>query len=164
MKKILSIMIILAGMFMLTGCSEDALIANDLKGIWRGEIAQEYFNHRGGRVTEYTEVEYEFYGEGVRGGTGRELAYYGSRRYDVSNFDYEVRDGNIYLYFHRRGYGNDIIIRDYHLSERTFGGIFQDYYTKDDIARFTMIRVGDYYYNGAVVYKPAQNSNADKTE
>lgn len=138
-------------MIMLSGCSEDAMIANDLRGIWRGEIESEYYSHRWGHVTEYTEVEYEFYENpydySVRRGKGVEYSYIGQGRGTACRFEYEVRNRDIYLYFED---GADIVITDYRLNNRIFGGDFRDARTGDYIARFSLVKVSNYYSNNVV--------------
>lgn len=163
MKKIytiLSIIISMMSMATLTGCSEDVLIAQDLRGVWRGELSQDYYDHRWGHVTEYTEVEYEFYDDAfsMRKGSGVEYSYDRRGRGSACGFDYEVRNGNIYLYFDD---GADIVITDYRLNERIFSGFFQDAHTGEDIARFSLVRVHSYYSNDIYWIKKSEGRKAD---
>lgn len=163
MKKIytlFSFIIMMTCLATLTGCSEDVMIAQDLRGVWRGELSQDYYDHRWGYVTEYTEVEYEFYDNAfsMRKGSGVEYSYDRRGRGSACGFDYEVRNGNIYLYFDD---GADIVITDYRLNDRIFSGFFRDAHTGDDIARFTLARVSSYYSNDIYWVKKSEGRKID---
>jgi len=154
MKRItqfLSIMIAMLSMT-LTSCNwtdDDEMVVYDLEGTWRGEIRSDYFNRRYGTQTEYTDVLIEFYrnpGE-YAAGSGREVDYYYGGYSDVVDFDYQVRNGVIYM-----DYNDDthVSIYNWELYNGTFRGEFHDYFTGEYLATFNLYKVyggWDYGYN-----------------
>lgn len=161
MRKLLFSLLAAVSALCLTSCEDDE-IARTLDGIWEGEVATSYFNYRWGRTTEYQYVDIEFNVDPYRyaKGTGVEYDYYdGSGRYYTRvYFDFEVRNGCIYLYYED---GADVYIASgYTLTDNRFSGVFCDCKTGNRLAAFDFYRqrnwrhdrYGDYYYRDDYYY------------
>lgn len=148
---------------------EDDEIAQTLDGIWEGEVATEYFSYRHGVQTEYQAVDIEFYTDPYRyaRGTGIEYDYYRSGYwYTASNFDFEVRNGVIYLDYDDGSY---VAIRNYRLSDNRFRGEFIDYYSGRFLASFDFVKVSDWRHNrytrsGSSPYKEVPSPRLQNSE
>lgn len=147
----MSYLVMALSVFTLSSCEDDE-IAQTLDGIWEGEVAKEYFSHRWGVQTEYYVVGMEFYADPYRYAQGRgiEYDYLYNGNHTHCFFDYEVRNGIIYI-----DYEDDthVAIRDYHLSNNHFKGVFIDYYSGYEIATFDFVKVTNwrhirYYRSG----------------
>ncbi|NPD91192.1 hypothetical protein [Xylanibacter muris] len=134
----------------LSSCQDDdADQAYDLNGIWQGTIRGDYYSDRfNSRRTEWiTEIQFRQDGAFAKGGVGTEYDYC---RYtgeeSWSTFDWEVRNGMIYMYFHEDHYR--IIIRDYEQYSnwrgQFFRGYFDDYRTGQSIASFDLYKVDNW--------------------
>jgi hypothetical protein len=152
MKKIFSFALVaLTVMVTFISCRDDE-IAEDLAGIWEGEVAQAFFVGRYTYEVDFQRVDIEFYKNPYRfaKGDGIEYDYSGYDRYNncyyyyACGFVYEVRNGNIYIDYDD---GTRVVIRDYSLSGSRFRGTFRNYYGGGYLADFDFVRVGGYYYN-----------------
>lgn len=135
---------------------EDDEIAQQLDGIWEGEVASTYFSHRFGERTEYQYVDIEFYADPYRyaKGTGIEYDYYGnSYYYSECSFSFEVRNGIIYLDYQD---GTSVAIRNYRLNGSRFSGDFIDYWSGDYLASFNFVKVNNWRYNRS--YRSGENT------
>lgn len=109
--------ILLTASLTLSSCDSDDDIGYDLSGSWYGDLGM----YNGNERAAYSEIYFHSRG-GVfdwKNGTGYEIDYY--RRTDIRHdFDYEVRNGIIYLDFD--DHSLDCSIRDYHISRDRFWG------------------------------------------
>lgn len=145
-RKIASYMVMFLLAFTFASCEDDQ-IAQDLDGIWEGEVASTYFTHRWGQQTQYQYVDIEFYADPYRyaKGTGIEYDYYGDGyRYSQCGFNFEVRDGIIYIDYND---GTSVAIRNYRLTNNRFQGDFIDYWSGEYLASFNFVRVDNWRYN-----------------
>lgn len=151
MKKIFSFALVaLTVMVTLISCRDDE-IAEDLAGIWEGEVAQAFFVGRYTYEVDYQAVDIEFYKNPYRyaKGDGVEYDYSGYDRYNDCyyyyrcSFVYEVKNGSIYIDY---ADGTHVVIRDYSLSGTHFSGSFRHYPSERYLADFNFVRVGGYYY------------------
>ena len=121
----------------MTSCETDQEIARRLTGVdWEGDLRTYYVNRWGEafRDGDYRTVwrfeadYYDRYGEATHG-RGEECDYdYRDRRNRAySSFRWEVRNGNIYIYYDDRTW-NDVRIdwRDYSISYSHFHGTMYD--------------------------------------
>lgn len=174
MKKFFTILLSLMTVFAFTGCDtamvEDTnnVIADNLDGIWSGTVAQTFFVHRwGGRgleeVTEYQDVDIEFYTNPFRYAKGKGVEYdytyiderTGRCEYVRCDFDFEVRGRNIYIHYYD-GYDDFsdsyIAIYNFRLNGNIFDGEFHDYYTGEYLASFQLDRVDNWRYSRGDYY------------
>lgn len=140
-------MVVLLTALTLTSCDEDTETAYDLDGIWQGTINGNYYQDRYG-YTESWDTEIRFYQDGdfSRGGSGEERDWdYRGRCYS-SRFNWNVRNGRIYLYYDD---GYNIVIDRYDLYWRSntqrFRGYFEDFYTGEQLASFDLMKVADWH-------------------
>lgn len=139
MKKIFyyAMMLMLAG-FTMTSCETDEEIARKLTGVdWEGNLNTYYRNRFGDEFLdgEYRTVwrfegdHYDSYGNAIRG-YGYEADYdlYDRRNIAYSPFTWEVRNGNIYIYYDDRTW-NDVRIDyyDYTITYSRFSGTMYDW-------------------------------------
>lgn len=169
-QKILNIATLLLVMFTalsFQSCEDDD-IAQQLDGIWEGQVAQTYFDYRWGEQTDYQYVDIEFYTDPYKyaKGTGIEYDYYGnSYRYSECPFYFEVRNGIIYLDYND---GASVAIRNYRLSHNHFTGEFIDYWSGEYLASFDFQKVSNWRYNrystrsGESMYKLVPNPAQQK--
>ena len=127
----------------LTSCvfdDDDDYVANNLQGIWRGQIQSEYYYGRYGRDVQYTDTQIEFYSDpySYARGRGREIDYNYSYYGDEVYFSYFVRNNVIYMDYED---GSNIAIYHWDLYGDTFTGEFHDYYTGEYLASFRLYRV-----------------------
>lgn len=133
----------------LTGCTDDDVDqAYDMNGIWQGTIEGEYYYDRYHRRDGSWDTEIQFVQDGdfSRGGYGVEVDYSYSTGYSYrTSFDWEVRNGRIYLDYYD---GYSVIIRDYELysvgNGMRFRGYFDDYVTGEPLASFNLVKISDW--------------------
>ena len=139
MKKLFfyAMMMVLAG-FTMTSCETDEEIARRLTGVdWEGDLDTYYMNRWGDafRDGEYRTVwrfeahYYDRYGEATHG-WGEECDYDYHDRYSraYSSFRWEVRNGNIYIYYDDPTWNNvRIDWYDYTISYSHFHGTMYDW-------------------------------------
>lgn len=167
-------MILMLAGFTMTSCeTEDEMIARKLTGVdWEGNL-NTYYSNRWGE--EYLDGEYrtvwrfeaeyyDSYGNATRG-YGYEADYdiYDRHNKAYSPFTWEVRNGNIYIYYDDRTW-NDVRIdwRDYSLSYSRFSGTMYDW--EDRVYDFDLYandswRWDDYYYR--YYTRGAEDANDD---
>ena len=148
-------------LFTLTSCDTDQQIANYLiNGNWRGNLATYYTNRWGEEFLDgeyYTVWRFEpgVYDEWgyVTSGYGTEADYdrYDERVFAYSSFRWEVRNGNIYIYYDDPTWNNvRIDWRDYSISSSRFRGTMYDW--EDRAYDFDLDNVGywdwDHYRYG----------------
>lgn len=158
MKKVLYFFAAIATVLSFCSCEDDA-IAMRLDGIWEGEVAQEVWTYRGYSTT-VQRVDIEFYRDPYAYGQGDGMEYdyvpvydyHGYvRGYDVIEvpFDFDVRNGVIYLHYLDGSEHDRIVIRNYHLDNGHFYGTFCSYYNGVALADFDFWKVYDYYSRSA---------------
>ena len=146
-ERIGLMMMVLLSALTLTSCDEDAEMAYDLDGIWKGTINGNYYQDRYGYTESWdTEIRFYQYGDFSRGGSGEERDWdYRGKCYS-SRFDWKVRNGRIYLYYDD---GYNIVIDRYDLYWRSntqrFRGYFEDFDTGDQLASFDLVKVVDWH-------------------
>lgn len=131
----------------LTSCLDDDVDqAYDMNGIWQGTIQGNYYADRFHSNDYDTEIQFVQTGTFNAGGRGVEIDYPRDPRqpyYEVE-FDWEVRNGKIYLDYYD---GYRVIIRDYELytvgNGMRFRGYFDDYDTGQPLASFELVKVSD---------------------
>ena len=151
MKRIadyLTLIIILTLTVTMQSCIDDDVEqAYDMNGIWQGSIYGNYYADRYHDNASWdTEIQFVQEGDFSRGGWGTEVDYNTrTNRIVRSSFDWEVRNGRIYIDYDD---GYHIVIRDYELYQsgriRRFKGIFEDWETREDIASFNLIKVSNW--------------------
>ena len=137
MKKYLimlaAIVTVAAGCLALTSCGddhhdiEDSYIAEDLDGIWYGDMQIDNFNWRG-HYWDDIDVEWEFFHTNPYGGYGYETDYYpdGTCIKRQDRFTYTVVNG--YINIRYDDYENTYArIYQYSLTGRRFNGQFVAY-------------------------------------
>lgn len=132
----------------LTGCDfdygydYDTRVGYNVSGRWFGDLDM-YMNNEKARGSD---IEFVPKGYGYYSGTGTEIDYY-YRGTMTHYFDYEIKDGVIYLYFDDPEL--NCRIRDYRLSRYEFTGYMDGY---DSSVRFRLqnydIYWDDYGYGG----------------
>lgn len=137
-------LLLAVSIFSLPSCtSSDMDQAYDLSGYWQGTIDGNYYSNRYHTTSSYdTEIQFVQNGTFSTGGTGIERDY---NRYGLVNecgFDWEVRNGRIYMEYYD---GYRIVIRDYELysigNSQKFRGIFELYETGEQLATFNLIKI-----------------------
>lgn len=151
MRMFIGLIAMAMTMMTMTSC-EDEMISSELQGIWRGEVAEEYFNGRYGHDMMYTEIELQFFEDpfSFTKGSGIEVDYYG-RRYTECRFRYEVKNRVIYLDYND---GTHVMIYNWRMRNGHFIGDFHDYRTGDFLASFNLYKVADYSYEDSYYYDP----------
>ncbi len=158
-------LLLAVSIFTLSSCTTDDMDqAYDLSGYWQGSIYGDYYSNRYNNTSIYdTEIQFVQNGTFSTGGTGVERDY---DRYGLVNecgFDWEVRNGRIYMDFYD---GYQIIIRDYELYSRgnsqRFRGIFESYRTGEQLATFDLIKT-NYWSNWAKTHN-MQTLEQDSTQ
>lgn len=146
MKKVFILMsVALVAMFGLSSCnSDDQDEAMVLSGEWRGDWKMWYEDDFGHRFyAENTSLKlvpdhrYSTRGYGIQ----VDSYSHGEYRYLWYKFDWEVRNGIIYIDY-RYDDELDTFIRDYRLDNNYFSGYFGNSST-----RFRMAKISDWYYN-----------------
>lgn len=174
-------MMVLAG-FSMTSCETDEEIARRLTGVdWEGDLDTYYMNRWGDafRDGEYRTVwrfeaeYYDRYGEATRGwGEECDYDYHDRRNTAYSSFRWEVRNGNIYIYYDDPTW-NDVRIDwyEYSISYSHFHGTMYDWDNRaysfnlysNSSWRWDDYRYDDYYWRWRT--RSADSSNeADSTE
>lgn len=144
-------------MFSLTSCDEDEMIGMDVSGHWFGDMDM-YIN---GERARGSEIEFQPMGWGYSYGRGIEVDYY-YRGTITHYFDYQIRNGIIYLTFDDPLL--DCAIVDYHLNYRYFRGYIADYYSLMNQTYFDLRSYDQYwdtYGYGGYVYYTKENNMED---
>ena len=138
-------------LIILTSCDTDQKIANYLiTGNWKGNLDTYYTNRWGDAFLDgeyYTVWRFEPGGYDdwgyVTSGYGTEADYnvYDDREFAYSSFRWEVRNGNIYIYYDDPTWNNvRIDWRDYSISSSRFRGTMYDW--EERIYNFDLANVG----------------------
>ena len=147
---------LLAVMFAFTSCDTDEQIADYLiSGNWKGSLATYYVNRWGEAFNDgefYTVWRFEpgtYDRDGyARSGYGYEADYnvYDDREFVYSSFRWEVRNGNIYIYYDDPAW-NPVRIdwRDYSISYSYFHGTMYDW--ENRAYDFDLTNVGSWNWN-----------------
>lgn len=173
MKKLFfyAMMMVLAG-FTMTSCETDVEIAHRLCGVdWEGDLDTYYLNRWGEsfRDGEYRTVwrfeadYYDQYGEATHG-WGEECDYdYRDRRNTAySSFRWEVRNGNIYIYYDDPTWNNvRIDWRDYSISSSHFHGTMYDWENREYV--FDLDNVGSWNWNRYRTRALTRGEDSDST-
>jgi hypothetical protein len=143
-------------LFTLTSCDTDQQIANYLiNGNWKGDLNTYYRNRWGEEwldgeyytVWRFEPGVYDDWGY-VTSGYGTEADYnkYDDREFAYSSFRWEVRNGNIYIYYDDPTWNNvRIDWRDYSISSSRFRGTMYDW--EDRAYDFDLDNVGYWNWN-----------------
>lgn len=129
---------LMLGLFTMTSCDEDEHIGNYVSGRWFGDMDMYYGNQR----AMGSEVEFIPTGWGSKHGRGIELDYY-HRGYIRHDFNYQIRDGIIYMTFDDPDL--DCAIVDYHIDDYFFRGYIADYYTLENMTYFNLRNYNRYW-------------------
>ena len=149
MKRIFTqftmVMMTLVMAMTMTSCDEDVDQAYDLNGTWEGWIRTTRMSDRFNNYTEdwETTIIFEQDGDFSRGGYGIEYDYSPRGNRHVNEFEWQVRNGRIYIYYDD---GTDIVIDHYSQTSNRFSGIFCDARTFEDVASFQLIKTDDNRY------------------
>ena len=153
----------------MTSCDEDTETAYDLDGIWQGTINGSYYQDRYGNSERWdTEIRFYQNGDFSRGGSGEERDWDYRGRCYRSYFDWKVRNGRIYMYFHD---GYDVVIRDYDLyntgSTQRFRGYFESPDGRTDLGAFSLSKVANWTdfskaHTNNGLFNDSTEVNADK--
>jgi hypothetical protein len=176
MKKFFyyAMMLMLAG-FTMTSCETDEEIARKLTGVdWEGNLDTYYTNRWGDELLdgEYRTVwrfeadRYDTYGNATHG-YGYEADYDLNNRLNraYSSFTWEVRNGNIYIYYDDRTWNNvRIDYYDYKLTYSRFSGTMYDW--EDRIYDFDLYasstwRWDDYWDSSHRYYTRSADADAE---
>lgn len=143
MKKLFTIICVaIATMAGFSSCNtDDENEARVLAGEWEGDWRMWYEDTHGNRWNAAM-TRIRFNHEHRTSGTGLQVDYYphGPYQYLYYKFDWEVRDGIIYLTY-RHDHDLDSRIYDYTLSNTTFDGYFGSSRTF-----FSMDKIRDFHY------------------
>ena len=151
--NITMVMMTLAMAMTFTSCDEDVDQAYDLNGTWEGWIQTTRYSDRFNDYTENWETKIVFVQDGdfSRGGYGIEYDW-SPRGYEyVTEFDWYVSNGRIYIYYDDE---TDIVIDRYSQTGNRFSGIFCDARTYEDVASFRLIKTSDNRY-----WAPTRSAN-----
>jgi hypothetical protein len=143
MKKIYNILMIAAMALTFTSC-EDEFIADTLEGTWSGEMyVSSYYNGHDYYATK-TEITFNIDPFRFTRGSGYWVDYYVGAPwgYVANHIDWEVDNGNIYIYFCEDG--TSVVISDYHLSDSHFSGYIAD---GDNDVYFTLRHISSPNWN-----------------
>ena len=139
MKKILSLAsFVLMAVMCLSSCTDEDE-ARVLSGEWHGDWNMWYEDEYGDRWTSH-DTYLRFDRNHSTSGTGTQVDYYHSGPYEylVYRFNWEVRNGTIYLdYPHEPDM--DVRIHDYHLDNNVFDGYFGS-----SNSRFSMDKISSF--------------------
>lgn len=169
MKKLFTLLTIALSLFMVS-CDEDVDRAIMLSGQWRGDLGASYDKGMNTYFAEYSDIVFYPNSNYSTRGTGREVDHYRSApvSYVYNEFDWEIRNGRIYLTF---PYNHDLdaIIDDYRMTNDYFSGVISDYYGDTS---FRLYKIVDYYdwdyyktYYDSYYYAKSRSvkQNADST-
>lgn len=122
-----------------TSCDEDADIAYTLNGSWRGDMYVQYDNNQ----SIYSEITFN---SGYDSGTGYWIDYYdrgywGGRDYVANHIRWQVRNGNIDIYFMEED--TYVTIYDYSLTDYYFSGYIEA--ENGNRARFRLTKTSGYH-------------------
>ena len=110
-----------------TSCDEDEMEAWTLDGTWTGYVETYYRDRWGWEGSQYRTAMY-FDKRNTYGGTGYEVDYNVNSRYDdyyYSDFDWEVKNGEIIIYYADANWAPTYIY-DYKLTSSYFDGYMDD--------------------------------------
>lgn len=169
MKKLFTLLTIALSLFMVS-CDEDVDRAIMLSGQWRGDLGASYDKGMNTYFAEYSDIVFYPNSNYSTRGTGREVDHYRSApvSYVYNEFDWEIRNGRIYLTF---PYNHDLdaIIDDYRMTNDYFSGVISNYYGDTS---FRLYKIVDYYdwdyyktYYDSYYYAKSRSvkQNADST-
>jgi len=145
---------------LLTSCDRDAMDAMTLDGVWSGTINTYYADRWGMESADY-QTTFAFLREGTYSGIGYEEDY-GYDGYYFARMTWEIRNGNIYMYYPDENF--TYVIYGYTLSNNHFNG-----YIGDDTSRrisFSLRYIGGFdrgYYDGHYYSSWRTRSTADTT-
>lgn len=146
MKKFYYMMLGLVASLMMTSCSDDVERSVNLSGSWTGNLNMYYgIEDRHGHYHEFDAyasdiVFYPDYDYATHG-YGKQVDWYDEGPYEKQyyHFDWEIRNGVIYLYY---PYDQELntVVCDYRMTRDTFSGYFQNSKYK-----FHLHKIADYY-------------------
>ena len=142
MKKIFYLLMMIPA-FVLTSCDTDEMVADRLTGAnWEGWLGTYYQNIWGDEFQDgkfHTVWRFDAAYYDATYGTGYEVDYSltDRRDYAYSAFNWEVRNGNIYIDYRNRDWNNvRIDWEDYDISHNHFRGVMYDW--EDRVYRFDL--------------------------
>ena len=160
MKKILTILFMAVTAMTFVSCDDDK-IANSLEGIWSGTVETDFFYDRwGNSAASYQSVDIKFYVDPSQYAKGSGIEYdymQDNYHYSTCEFTFEVKNRRIYIYY---ADNTRVVIHDYSLDGDRFSGVFCNYDTGRELARFEFYRIT----NWRAASKFYINDNNEKIE
>jgi len=158
-KNLWMLAIMMACTLSLTSCyiDEDENVGYNVRGHWFGDMDMWI----DGEKARGSEIEFQPRGYGYSYGEGIEVDYY-YRGSITHYFDYEIRNGIIYLQFDDPNL--DCAIVDYRLTYNYFTGYIADSYTLKNLTYFNLRnydRYWDTYGYGGYIYTREQTLDTD---
>ncbi|MBQ7571488.1 MAG: hypothetical protein IJT19_04540 [Bacteroidaceae bacterium] len=158
-KNLWMLAIMMACALSLTSCyiDEDENVGYNVRGHWFGDMDMWI----DGEKARGSEIEFQPRGYGYSYGEGIEVDYY-YRGSITHYFDYEIRNGIIYLQFDDPNL--DCAIVDYRLTYNYFTGYIADSYTLKNLTYFNLRnydRYWDSYGYGGYIYTREQTLDTD---
>lgn len=158
-KNLWMLAIMMACALSLTSCyiDEDENVGYNVRGHWFGDMDMWI----DGEKARGSEIEFQPRGYGYSYGEGIEVDYY-YRGSITHYFDYEIRNGIIYLQFDDPNL--DCAIVDYRLTYNYFTGYIADSYTLKNLTYFNLRnydRYWDTYGYGGYIYTREQTLDTD---
>ena len=158
-KNLWMLAIMMACTLSLTSCyiDEDENVGYNVRGHWFGDMDMWI----DGEKARGSEIEFQPRGYGYSYGEGIEVDYY-YRGSITHYFDYEIRNGIIYLQFDDPNL--DCAIVDYRLTYNYFTGYIADSYTLKNLTYFNLRnydRYWDSYGYGGYIYTREQTRVTD---
>lgn len=148
MKKIYTwaaaLITIIASSFALSSCDTDYFQASTLDGEWRGDFGMYYIDVYG-RAWDASYSIIEFYQNGFSSrGWGKQYDYYayGPMEWEYNEFQWEIRDGIIYLNYPQARELNTSIY-NYSMNSHYFSGYFSNTHNY-----FRLQKYSDWSWNG----------------
>ena len=135
------LMMAVLSLAVLTSCDRDAMDARTLDGVWRGYISTYYEDRWGISGSDY-QTTFAFLQKNTYSGIGYEEDS-GYNGYFFAPFEWDIRNGNIYLYYPDEDF--TYVIYAYSLSGDYFRGEIEDYTNRR--VSFSLTYVGSFSRN-----------------
>lgn len=170
MKKIFTCLAMLTlAMTMFTSCDRDEQIADYLiSGNWKGNLQTYYMNRWGEAfqdgdyytVWRFAGGNYDSYGYATSGyGFEADYNVYDDREFAYSTFRWDVRNGDIYIYYDDPNWGDvRIDYRDYDISSSRFRGTMYDWNNR--AYQFNLTNVRDWNWSRPRYYAQTRAAEA----
>jgi hypothetical protein len=145
--NLMSVLTVVMSLTLFASCDDDLYQARVLSGEWSGDFGM-YYEMRNPKTGQWysfdayeTNLVFYPYDEYSASGTGRQVDYYrdGPYTYQYYEFEWDVRNGVIYLHYPYDPELN-VSIRDYRMNNRSFSGWIGN-------VRFELYKLRDFYWN-----------------